>query len=148
MKRRGQKMVVMILIVSLLVVTGCGSLVYPERIGQSRGNIDPIVVLMDGGLLLIGIVPGLIAFAVDFYNHTIYLPEGGENLLDYSHSSPEKSDMRLIYKGDVLTFDRIEEVLSRETGEKIYISQVQWGNNYPAHLERVHTGRVETFSSP
>lgn len=57
-------------------LSGCGTLLYPERKGQSGGRIDPAVAILDGIGLLLFLIPGLIAFAVDFSNGTIYLPGG------------------------------------------------------------------------
>jgi hypothetical protein len=54
---------------------GCGTLMYPERRGQRGGSIDAGVAILDGIGLLFGIIPGVIAFAVDFSNGTIYLPQ-------------------------------------------------------------------------
>src|ERR1700679_3171986 len=54
---------------------GCGTLMYPERRGQRGGSLDAGVAVLDGIGLLFGIIPGVIAFAVDFSNGTIYLPE-------------------------------------------------------------------------
>ena len=55
-------------------LTACGTLLYPERKGQTDGRIDPGVAAMNGVGLLLFIIPGLVAFAVDFHNGTIYLP--------------------------------------------------------------------------
>lgn len=57
-------------------LSGCGTLLYPERKGQSGGRIDPSIAILDGLGLLLFLIPGLIAFAVDFSNGTIYLPAG------------------------------------------------------------------------
>lgn len=57
-----------------LQLMGCGTLMYPERRGQRGGSIDAGVAILDGIGLLFGIIPGVIAFAVDFSNGTIYLP--------------------------------------------------------------------------
>ena len=68
-----------VLIVQLM---GCGTILYPERKGQKSGNIDVGVAILDGIGLLLFIIPGVIAFAVDFYDGTIYLPgtSGGKNV--------------------------------------------------------------------
>jgi len=55
-------------------VSGCGTLLYPERKGQSGGKVDAQVAILDGIGLLFFIIPGVIAFIVDFDNGTIYLP--------------------------------------------------------------------------
>jgi hypothetical protein len=65
-----------VLLISLLIfqLTGCGTLLYPERRGQMTGRLDIGVVLLDALGLFFFIIPGVIAFAVDFSNGTIYLP--------------------------------------------------------------------------
>ena len=57
-----------------LPLTGCGTLLYPERRGQTGGRIDPGVAVLDGVGLLLFLVPGLIAFGIDFSTGAIYLP--------------------------------------------------------------------------
>jgi hypothetical protein len=52
----------------------CGTIMYPERKGQIDGKIDPTVAILNCVGLLLFLVPGVIAFAVDFSNGTIYLP--------------------------------------------------------------------------
>lgn len=66
------------LIVAALLVqlTGCGTILYPERRNQAAGRLDPAVVVLDGIGLLFFFVPGVIAFAVDFATGAIYLPSG------------------------------------------------------------------------
>lgn len=54
--------------------SGCGTILYPERRGQPAGPLDLKVVALDAIGLLFFFVPGVIAFAVDFSNGTIYLP--------------------------------------------------------------------------
>jgi len=58
-----------------LQLMGCGTLMYPERRGQRGGHLDVGVTVLDAIGLLFFIIPGVIAFAVDFSNGTIYLPE-------------------------------------------------------------------------
>lgn len=59
-------------------LTACGTILHPERKGQKSGRIDPAIAVFDGIGLLFFLIPGVIAFAVDFSNGTIYLP-GGRN---------------------------------------------------------------------
>jgi hypothetical protein len=49
---------------------------YPERRGQTQGQIDPVVAVLDALGLLFFVVPGVVAFAVDFTTGAIYLPLG------------------------------------------------------------------------
>lgn len=56
-------------------LAGCGSILHPSRVGQPRqGPLDWKVVALDGLGLLLFFVPGVVAFAVDYYNGTIFLP--------------------------------------------------------------------------
>lgn len=59
-------------------LAACGTLFYPERRGQIDGRIDPAVAAMNAIGILFFVVPGLIAFAIDFATGAIYLP-GGQN---------------------------------------------------------------------
>lgn len=62
---------------TLSLSLGCGTILYPERRGQrSAARIDAGVAVMDACWLLLLIIPGVIAFVVDFSNGAIYLPAG------------------------------------------------------------------------
>jgi len=65
-----------LLVWSFLQLPACGTIMYPERKGQRAGRLDPAIVVLDAIGLLFFIIPGVIAFAVDFNNGTIYLPGG------------------------------------------------------------------------
>ena len=61
-----------------LATSSCGTLLYPDRSdvdGDDR-RLDAAVIAMDGILLLFGILPGVIAFAVDAHTGALYLPPG------------------------------------------------------------------------
>jgi hypothetical protein len=73
--RFSTKLVALALIATVLFAsTSCGTLLYPERRGQPRGVIDSGVVLLDAIGLIFFVVPGLVAFAVDFSTGAIYFP--------------------------------------------------------------------------
>lgn len=56
-------------------MSGCGTLMHKERVGQPHAHqIDWKVVALDGLGMLLFFVPGVAAFAVDFYTGAIYLP--------------------------------------------------------------------------
>jgi len=57
-----------------IATLGCGTILHPARKGQPAGQLDWGVVALDAVGLLFFFVPGVIAFAVDFNNGTIYLP--------------------------------------------------------------------------
>ena len=66
-------------LIVLLPTPGCGTLLFPERQQQPHSErLDPNLLILDGLGLLVFIVPGLVAFFVDFYTGAIYLPPGIE----------------------------------------------------------------------
>lgn len=96
----------------LLQATGCGTLIYPERRGQTGGRIDPAVAILNGVGVIVFVIPGLIAFAVDFATGAIYLPPGKSG----KHSAADQ-DVRIVIADEGrLTAKRIEEIVARETG--------------------------------
>jgi len=97
----------------LFQITACGTIMYPERKGQIDGKIDPGVAILDGLGLLLFIIPGVIAFAVDFSNGTIYLPPGQSSLLENTDS---KNLSSLHIDKDNMNPQEIESVVSENTG--------------------------------
>jgi hypothetical protein len=97
----------------LLQITACGTIIYPERKGQVGGKVDVGVAILDGLGLLLFIIPGVIAFAVDFSNGTIYLPPGQTSLLEDTDS---KNLSSLHIDKDKMNLQEIESVVSENTG--------------------------------
>lgn len=102
-----QALVCAVLIVQL---TGCGTLMYPERRGQKGGRIDVGIAVLDGIGLLFFLIPGLIAFAIDFSEGTIYLP-GGPHLAKFDPKTATDAS--------------IEAIILKETGYSVKLH----GNN-------------------
>jgi hypothetical protein len=100
-------------------VTGCGTLMYPERRGQTSGRIDPGVAILDGIGLLFFLVPGIIAFAVDFATGAIYLPPRS------SAAAPDGTmQMRVVYADpDCLNQQNIEAIIAEATGHSISLDR-------------------------
>lgn len=72
-----------VLVATLLTqITACGSIFYPDRRGQIDGKIDPAIAALDAVGLLFYIIPGLIAFAVDFATGAIYFEPGHTAQID------------------------------------------------------------------
>ncbi len=89
-------------------LSACGTIMYPERKGQIDGKIDPTVAILNGIGLLLFLVPGVIAFAVDFSNGTIYLPGTGRRA--------ETGDVKEVkYAGD-LTRARLDAAWTETYG--------------------------------
>ena len=96
----------------------CGTILYPERRGQPAGRLDAGVVVMDGLLLLLFFIPGVVAFVVDFSTGAIYLPPDC-----YGDAGPAKFDPKTWRRVDVepadLTPSRIESVVREQTGRDV-----------------------------
>lgn len=58
----------------VLPLTGCGTLIFPERSSENRGKLDPNILLLDGLLLPFFIIPGVVAYAVDYGTGSLWLP--------------------------------------------------------------------------
>ncbi|UXZ55391.1 hypothetical protein LOS15_04990 [Halomonas sp. 7T] len=93
--------------VSIVALSGCGTLFHPERKGQLSGDVDPVVAIANGVGLLFFIVPGVIAYAVDFSNGTIYLP---------SHSS---ASVDVHHLNDAMDVASLEKLLSDKAGQPV-----------------------------
>lgn len=95
-------------------LAACGTLLYPERRGQTEGRIDPGIAILDGVALLLFIIPGLIAFGIDFTTGAIYLPPGEANQqLREDNDTP----MRVVYAPpDRRDTESIEAIVEANTG--------------------------------
>lgn len=102
-----------VLIVQLI---GCGTIFYPERRGQKAGNLDVGVVILDAIGLLFFIIPGVIAFAVDFSNGTIYLPAKTE-------ANPRTQLRQIKFDPKHTSLAQIEKIIKDETGRSIQLTQ-------------------------
>ncbi|MCX5688128.1 MAG: hypothetical protein NTV71_05820 [Candidatus Omnitrophica bacterium] len=109
-----------VLVCAVLIVqmVGCGTLMYPERRGQRGGRIDAGVAILDGIGLLFFIVPGLIAYAIDFSTGTIYLP-GTVGSLDVD----VKDIKQVKFDSKHYNAATIEKIIKRETGHAIKLSR-------------------------
>ena len=97
---------------------GCGTLMYPERRGQRGGSIDVGVAVLDGIGLLFGIIPGVIAYAVDFSNGTIYLTSRTKlGSLDYKNIKEVKFDPRHT------SLASLERIIKDQTGCEVNLRQ-------------------------
>lgn len=108
-----------VLLCAVLVfqLVGCGTIMYPERKGQKAGRIDMGVALLDGLGLLLFLIPGVIAFAVDFNNGTIYLPGTSSSSLDPKDIKQVKFDPKHS------TLASIARTIQKETGHDVKLYQ-------------------------
>jgi hypothetical protein len=104
------------------LASGCGTILFPERVGQPRcGPLDWKVVALDTVGLLLFFVPGVIAFAVDFYNGTIFLPA-----CQCGQVVDPADDRRLVavqVPPDELDNARIEQVVEQHAGRRVRLAR-------------------------
>ncbi|RJP25711.1 MAG: hypothetical protein C4520_02160 [Candidatus Abyssobacteria bacterium SURF_5] len=106
--------------VALIFQFGCGTLLYPERRGQRSGRIDPGVAILDGVGLLLFVIPGLIAFAIDFSTGAIYLPGTARG----SWEAPEMDNVRQVrFDPEHSSLSDIEGIIKKETGCEVKFGQ-------------------------
>lgn len=99
-----------ILVVSLLTqLTACGSIFFPDRRGQIEGKIDPMVAALDAVGLLFYVLPGLIAFGIDFTTGAIYLPNAHYSI------APQQLQDAIGSDGSVDTA-KLKAIIQHETG--------------------------------
>lgn len=124
-----------ILVTTLLTqLTACGSIFFPDRRGQIDGKIDPVIVALDAVGLLFYVIPGLIAFGVDFATGAIYLEPGKT-----AQVAPEKLQQAIGADGTV-DKRKLQAILEQELGP------LPTGRSTPdpAQGQRATTGPVRT----
>ena len=82
MKGSRRVLSVLLTVILLVQVSACGTILYPDRRGQAAGKYDTDIVILDAVGLLFFLVPGVIAFAVDFATGAIYLPKGEKSKIN------------------------------------------------------------------
>ena len=108
----------------LVSTSSCGTLLYPERRGQTKGEIDPAVAILDGIGVLFFIVPGLIAFAIDFNTGAIYLPP--ERSTKSDDSSDATSEWERVELAEAPTPEGVRAAIARERGTEIPADANNW----------------------
>lgn len=115
------KQLVCVVLVAALGSAGCGTIFTNHR-GQPGGKISPGIAILDGLLLLLFIIPGVIAFAVDFSTGAIY----ASNDSRIAPVGPQFASRQLpngvtayYVPTSEMTKERIEAVLSAHAGRKV-----------------------------
>lgn len=101
---------------------GCGTILHPERRGQPAGPLDWKIVALDTIGLLLFFIPGVIAFAVDFSNGTIYLPPKTQARRAASEPGAEKLAAISIPR-EQLTQEGIAAAVSEHAGREVCLQE-------------------------
>lgn len=137
LKKIGKTICVLICAVLIFQMAACGVILYPERKGQVSGRIDVDVALLDGIGLLFFLIPGIIAYAVDFSTGTIYLPGTSRSSLDIKDIKEVKFDPK---NNSIAS---IEEIIKNQTGydvsqyqSRMQIVKLESSEDMLAHFEQ------------
>lgn len=118
-ERRQIRWVTMALCVVLVFqIAACGTLIHPERRGQTGGRIDPAIAILDGVGLLLFIIPGLVAYAIDFSTGAIYLP--GTQTSAAPGDEDDATKPKVVHVDpETLDAETIARVIREETGVSV-----------------------------
>ena len=117
-----RNMLALLSVAPMSLMTSCGTIIYPDRVYQeTRGHIDPSIAILDGVGCLLFLIPGLVAFAVDFYTGAIYIPAGKKDG-DQERSIFDKAEVYQHSDGK-LTQQDIELIIGERTGTQIDLSR-------------------------
>lgn len=108
----------LVLTAMTLQTTSCGLILHPERQGQTSGKIDPGVAILDAAGLIVFIIPGLIAFGVDFLTGCIYLPGGSRA----SNDGPAPLRQVYVAPGE-LSARNIQETVAAYAGRRVDLDE-------------------------
>jgi len=96
-------------------LSACGTILFPERKGQNEGPLDVSVVVLDAIGLLFYLIPGVIAFAVDFNNGTIYLPGGSASI--------NTGEINIVKIEGGVTDEKVEQIIMEQAGTIISLGE-------------------------
>ena len=129
-------------LVALLAIqlSGCGTLLYPERRGMESGRLDADVVVLDAIGLFFFLIPGVVAFAVDLTTGTIYLPQGEKSRISEVLGSTDP----LVHPDGKFNLGAIEALAAGTVGGEIelihhrtWVFKAEAGTNVSPMLEHL-----------
>ena len=100
------------------LLSSCGTIIYPDRVNQkNRGDIDLVILGLDAIGLLFFIIPGIVAFVVDFGTGAIYFPE------NHRRGRSENTIFDEIDSQSRLDRQEIERLVSARTGIAVNLNE-------------------------
>jgi hypothetical protein len=132
---------------SLSLVTGCGTILYPERRYQPHGDVDLKVVALDTLGLLLFFIPGVIAFAVDFTTGAIYLPPI-QGVAGDGRPVKDQALVAVQVPQKELTQRRLEQVASHHVGRDVRLIAGEYDTAPLAKLDDFWTTRERLAAGP
>ena len=109
----------------LLGGSGCGTLFFSHRMGKKMSRtIDNRVFYTDCFLCLLGIIPGVVAFILDYNSETIYYAEAELIPDNFDEACFPREKMKKI-PGGSMTDAEIARPLSEALGRKVDLSRAR-----------------------
>ena len=109
----------------LLFSSGCGTLFFSHRIGKKPSvKVDEKVFYTDCFLCLFGIIPGVVAFILDYDNGTIYYSEAELIPDEDLYGQFKVGDMKKVACSR-MEVREIASSLSKLTGKPVSAAEVQ-----------------------
>ena len=114
---------------SIMATSGCATILYPERRGNTRGRIDPGPLILDILWFIPGIIPGVIALAVDFASGAIYVSETVtvERGEQRTRLGLRPGEHIVVQPPRIATATAVELRLVTDAGEVLDAAARQWG---------------------
>ncbi|MEW4563110.1 hypothetical protein AB1K70_11325 [Bremerella sp. JC770] len=132
-----------------LFSSGCGTIMHPDRVGQPHTHqLDWRVAALNGLGMLFFFVPGVVAFAVDFYTGAIYLPYD-EMYTPQPVSSPSVTPEGLPTPPP--TVPAMEQASHQAVGgelRQVQIPRNQLNSQTLEHVVATHTGHQISLEDP
>ena len=136
-------------------IISCGTILYPERVGQSKNqsatDIDVFVFCLDGLWCFAFVIPGLVAWGVDFMTGAIYLPSNRASL----NSSGKEKWQTVKVDPKKLNQAMLEKIIEDHTGKNISLNSPDISifipknqtNSILAELKKIQTrsNKIETL---
>jgi hypothetical protein len=101
-----------LILCTLSQLVACGTILYPERRGQIGGRIDPAIAILDGIGLFFGVIPGLLAFAVDFITGAIYIS-------GHHYAVAPEVLQQALYADGTVNRAKLQEIIYQQTGQQL-----------------------------
>ncbi|MFH5803838.1 hypothetical protein [Alienimonas sp. DA493] len=101
-----------------LTSISCGTLLHPERVGQPRtGRLDTAVCVLNGIGCLLFVVPGVLAFIVDYASGALFLPPG--YAADGQGVDPDTGLVRVPLPDDPTSLEKLEAEVAKHVGRPV-----------------------------
>ncbi|PCJ42472.1 MAG: hypothetical protein COA99_08105 [Moraxellaceae bacterium] len=139
------------LLIMIFSSASCGYVLHPKRVGQTSGDIDPAILALDAAGLLFGIIPGIVAFAVDFTTGAIYLAPGERSVIDKHrdhHKSSATFSPHLMNKTPITSTEEIILHIDREIIAEtlsLYTNTQVDSNSIRFHKPAKHTTTISAY---